>query len=73
MIQRCNAFVLSQPGVKQWGLFFMGIDFVTILWQSEVIELSFADVYLSIERRNIPVVPHKAVAEVSRIGHYRRD
>jgi len=21
----------------------------------------------------IPVVPHKAVAEVSRIGHYRRD
>ena len=22
---------------------------------------------------NIPVVPHKAVAEVSRIGHYRRD
>ena len=24
-------------------------------------------------QRNIPVVPHKAVAEVSRIGHYRRD
>ena len=22
---------------------------------------------------NIPVVPHKAVAEVSRIGNYRRD
>ena len=22
---------------------------------------------------HIPVVPHKAVAEVSRIGHYRRD
>jgi hypothetical protein len=21
---------------------------------------------------NVPVVPHKAVAEVSRIGHYRR-
>ena len=23
--------------------------------------------------RSVPVVPHKAVAEVSRIGHYRRD
>ena len=23
------------------------------------------------QRENLPVVPHKAVAEVSRIGHYR--
>ena len=29
--------------------------------------------YIYIYHTDIPVVPHKAVAEVSRIGHYRRD
>ena len=51
MIQRCNAFVLSQLGVKQRGTVFV---FET-LWLSfgEVIALSCADVYWSIERGNI--------------------
>ena len=33
----------------------------------------YACVYSYINLTYIPVVPHKAVAEVSRIGNYRRD
>ena len=29
--------------------------------------------YIEIQLNIIPIVPHKAVAEVSRIGNYRRD
>ncbi len=31
------------------------------------------NIYIPVKYKNIPVVPHKAVAEVSNIGHDRRD